>query len=67
MSWRAFFYPHTRNRCGCVTNYLAEMWTAFGIMLGTAFNLAIYNVHSINWRLMFGASEPLSQMSLSLR
>jgi MFS family permease len=31
------------------------MWTAFGIMLGTAFNLAVYNVPDINWRLMLGA------------
>ena len=30
------------------------MWTAFGIMLGTAFNLAVYNVKH-NWRLMLGA------------
>ncbi|KAK8042003.1 hypothetical protein PG993_006526 [Apiospora rasikravindrae] len=31
-----------------------QMWTAFGIMLGTAVNLAcFYNVH--NWRLMLGA------------
>ncbi|KJZ78189.1 hypothetical protein HIM_02227 [Hirsutella minnesotensis 3608] len=32
-----------------------QMWTAFGIMLGTAFNLAIFNVKDINWRLMLGA------------
>jgi sugar porter (SP) family MFS transporter len=32
-----------------------QMWTAFGIMLGTAFNLAVYNVPNINWRLMLGA------------
>jgi hypothetical protein len=31
------------------------MWTAFGIMLGTAFNLAVYKVPHINWRLMLGA------------
>lgn len=32
------------------------MWTAFGIFLGTAFNLAVFNVsHDLNWRLMFGA------------
>lgn len=31
------------------------MWTAFGIMLGTAFNLAVYAVPDINWRLMLGA------------
>ncbi|KAI9147606.1 putative polyol transporter 2 [Paramyrothecium foliicola] len=32
-----------------------QMWTAFGIMLGTAFNLAVYRVATINWRLMLGA------------
>jgi len=31
------------------------MWTAFGIFLGTAFNLAVYNVDTrYNWRLMLG-------------
>ncbi|KAF4508088.1 hypothetical protein G6O67_004515 [Ophiocordyceps sinensis] len=32
-----------------------QMWTAFGIMLGTAFNLAVFYVPDINWRLMLGA------------
>lgn len=33
-----------------------QFWTAFGIMLGTAFNLAVYRVSDqINWRLMLGA------------
>ena len=32
-----------------------QMWTAFGIMLGTAFNLAVFKVPNINWRLMLGA------------
>ncbi|KAL5601480.1 hypothetical protein BROUX41_002542 [Berkeleyomyces rouxiae] len=33
-----------------------QMWTAFGIFLGTAFNMAVYNISSdINWRLMLGA------------
>lgn len=31
-----------------------QMWTAFGIMFGTAINLAVYN-HVHNWRLMLGA------------
>ncbi|KAK0384498.1 hypothetical protein NLU13_8584 [Sarocladium strictum] len=31
-----------------------QMWTAFGIMFGTAINLAVYN-HAHNWRLMLGA------------
>jgi sugar porter (SP) family MFS transporter len=32
-----------------------QMWTAFGIFLGTAINIAVY--HSpINWRLMLGAA-----------
>jgi hypothetical protein len=31
------------------------MWTAFGIFLGTAFNLAVWNAgHNLNWRLMLG-------------
>lgn len=30
------------------------MWTAFGIFLGTAFNLAVWNAKH-NWRLMLGA------------
>lgn len=32
-----------------------QMWTAFGIFLGTAFNLAVFRVPNINWRLMLGA------------
>ncbi|KAH6623780.1 hypothetical protein F5144DRAFT_615477 [Chaetomium tenue] len=33
-----------------------QMWTAFGIFLGTAFNLAVWNAgHNLNWRLMLGA------------
>ena len=32
-----------------------QMWTAFGIFLGTAFNLAVFNTGDINWRLMIGA------------
>ncbi|KAK4223956.1 hypothetical protein QBC38DRAFT_502679 [Podospora fimiseda] len=33
-----------------------QMWTAFGIFLGTAFNLAVFNVDErYNWRLMLGA------------
>ncbi|ORY57315.1 and other transporter-domain-containing protein [Pseudomassariella vexata] len=32
-----------------------QMWTAFGIFLGTAFNLAVYNTGSNNWRYMLGA------------
>ncbi|WYZ41060.1 hypothetical protein EsH8_IV_001401 [Colletotrichum jinshuiense] len=31
-----------------------QMWTAFGIALGTAFNLAVYYAEN-NWRLMLGA------------
>ncbi|OLN87421.1 putative metabolite transport protein YwtG [Colletotrichum chlorophyti] len=31
-----------------------QMWTAFGIALGTAFNLAVFNAKH-NWRLMLGA------------
>ncbi|AEO60112.1 hypothetical protein MYCTH_2308979 [Thermothelomyces thermophilus ATCC 42464] len=32
-----------------------QMWTAFGIFLGTAINLAVWNTGKINWRLMLGA------------
>ncbi|KAH6847111.1 hypothetical protein B0I37DRAFT_430378 [Chaetomium sp. MPI-CAGE-AT-0009] len=33
-----------------------QMWTAFGIFLGTAFNLAVWNTgENVNWRLMLGA------------
>ncbi|KAL0465138.1 hypothetical protein QR685DRAFT_539440 [Neurospora intermedia] len=33
-----------------------QMWTAFGIFLGTAFNLAVFHASSnVNWRLMLGA------------
>ncbi|KAI2643729.1 sugar transporter-domain-containing protein [Xylaria nigripes] len=32
-----------------------QMWTAFGIFLGTAVNLAVYN-SPLNWRLMLGAA-----------
>ncbi|KAK3346139.1 hypothetical protein B0T25DRAFT_269935 [Lasiosphaeria hispida] len=32
-----------------------QMWTAFGIFLGTAFNLAVWNAGPNNWRLMLGA------------
>lgn len=32
-----------------------QMWTAFGIMLGTVFNLAVFYVKDFNWRLMLGA------------
>ena len=31
-----------------------QMWTAFGIMLGTAFNLAVFD-HEWNWRFMLAA------------
>src|SRR3569833_3345889 len=34
------------------------MWTAFGIFLGTAFNVAVWNAGSINWRLMLGNYGP---------
>lgn len=30
------------------------MWTAFGILLGTAINIAVYNMRD-NWRYMIGA------------
>ncbi|KAI0326831.1 hypothetical protein GY45DRAFT_1356013 [Cubamyces sp. BRFM 1775] len=39
-----------------------QMWTAFGIMIGTVMSLAFYNikdthnVHGLNWRLMLGSA-----------
>ncbi|KAI1329063.1 sugar transporter-domain-containing protein [Xylariaceae sp. FL0255] len=32
-----------------------QMWTAFGIFLGTVVNVAVYYYTGINWRLMLGA------------
>ncbi|KOS17767.1 putative polyol transporter 6 [Escovopsis weberi] len=33
-----------------------QMWTAFGIMMGSAFNLMVFDAgRNINWRLMLGA------------
>ena len=33
-----------------------QMWTAFGIWLGTCANLAVYQVGDIAWRLQFGSA-----------
>jgi MFS family permease len=33
-----------------------QMWTAFGIFLGFAANLAVYKVGPIAWRLQFGSA-----------
>jgi MFS family permease len=33
-----------------------QMWTAFGIFLGFAANLAVYQVGKIAWRLQFGSA-----------
>jgi len=33
-----------------------QFWTAFGIFLGTAFNLAVYNAGKIGWRLQLGSA-----------
>ncbi|KAK5079071.1 hypothetical protein LTS08_003778 [Lithohypha guttulata] len=33
-----------------------QFWTAFGIFLGTAFNLAVYNAGAIGWRLQLGSA-----------
>merc|ERR1712230_14196 len=33
-----------------------QFWTAFGIFMGTAFNLAVYNAGSIGWRLQIGSA-----------
>ncbi|KAI9758167.1 MAG: hypothetical protein M4579_003141 [Chaenotheca gracillima] len=33
-----------------------QLWTAFGIFIGTVFNLALYNTGPINWRLMLGSA-----------
>lgn len=36
-----------------LTHAILEMWTAFGIMLGTVINVAVF-YHAHNWRLMLG-------------
>ncbi|KAL6246773.1 hypothetical protein RBB50_006080 [Rhinocladiella similis] len=33
-----------------------QFWTAFGIFMGTAFNLAVYYAGSIGWRLQIGSA-----------
>lgn len=33
-----------------------QLWTAFGIFLGTCANLAVYNTGAISWRLQFGSA-----------
>lgn len=33
-----------------------QFWTAFGIFMGTAFNLAVWNTGSIGWRLQLGSA-----------
>lgn len=33
-----------------------QFWTAFGIFLGTAFNLAVWNTGDIGWRLQLGSA-----------
>ncbi|KIW63945.1 hypothetical protein PV04_08907 [Phialophora macrospora] len=33
-----------------------QFWTAFGIFLGTAFNLAVWNAGDIGWRLQLGSA-----------
>lgn len=33
-----------------------QFWTAFGIFLGTAFNLAVWNAGKIGWRLQLGSA-----------
>jgi Sugar (and other) transporter len=33
-----------------------QMWTAFGIFLGCAANLAVFNTGPIAWRLQFGSA-----------
>jgi hypothetical protein len=33
-----------------------QMWTAFGILLGTSANLAVYQVGEIAWRLQLGSA-----------
>jgi MFS family permease len=33
-----------------------QMWTAFGIFLGTCANLAVYSAGKIAWRLQFGSA-----------
>lgn len=33
-----------------------QMWTAFGIFLGTCANLAVKDTGDISWRLQFGSA-----------
>ncbi|KAG0652789.1 polyol transporter 1, partial [Hyphodiscus hymeniophilus] len=33
-----------------------QMWTAFGILMGTTFNLALYQVGDLAWRLQLGSA-----------
>lgn len=57
MSWRMWL-PFNLDELYLLTSR-TEMWTAFGIMLGTAFNLAVFYVpDNINWRLMLGEQWP---------
>jgi len=44
----------TMIRGGLVMSW--QMWTAFGILLGTSANLAVYQVGEIAWRLQLGSA-----------
>jgi MFS family permease len=44
----------TMIRGGLVMSW--QMWTAFGILLGTSANLAVYKVGTIAWRLQLGSA-----------
>jgi MFS family permease len=39
-----------------IANFSRQFWTAFGIFLGTAINLAVYYAGSIGWRLQLGSA-----------
>ena len=62
MGWLEMIVARTVGR----TNRDAEMWTAFGIFLGTAFNLAVWNAGPNNWRLMLGEWRSLYPARLRL-
>lgn len=34
-----------------------QLWTAFGIFLGTAANLAVKDIEDVAWRLQFGSAH----------
>jgi hypothetical protein len=54
MSWRE--YSHMRASVKIADWCRSEMWTAFGILLGTCANLAVGKTGDIAWRLQLGSA-----------